>query len=186
MPPVSTTARTTSLRKRRPHGKPPFAGTTSTQSSGSPKFERSEQRQRTARRLEQLGRNIPRTVARCFSPVGDRTQTRGAFTKRDSQYLGEVRHESTPRTRNAYAACAAEVRGHNQQIIFDCILQQRTSNARSFEHIDGSVGRQLGIEHLHWSVDRITAENCWCTAIGANAQLSGSMTRQWQQCQAFG
>src|SRR3954462_11301916 len=43
MPPVSTTTRTTSLRKRRPHGKPPSAGTTSTQSSGSPKFERSEQ-----------------------------------------------------------------------------------------------------------------------------------------------
>src|ERR1700688_3591799 len=49
MPPVSTTARTTSLRKRRPHGKPPSAGTTSTQSSGSPKFERSEQRQRIER-----------------------------------------------------------------------------------------------------------------------------------------
>ena len=39
---VSTTARTTSPRKRRPHGKPPSAGTTSTQSSGLPKFERSE------------------------------------------------------------------------------------------------------------------------------------------------
>src|SRR5207244_8316079 len=45
-PPVWTTARTTSPRKRRPHGKPPSAGTTSMQSSGSPKFERSEQRQR--------------------------------------------------------------------------------------------------------------------------------------------
>src|SRR5205823_1003095 len=49
MPPVSPTTRTTSLRKRRPHGKPPSAGTTSTQSSGSPKFERSEQRQRIKR-----------------------------------------------------------------------------------------------------------------------------------------
>src|SRR5688500_5017478 len=49
MPPVSTTTRTTSLRKRRPHGKPPSAGTTSTQSSGSPKFERCEQRQRIER-----------------------------------------------------------------------------------------------------------------------------------------
>src|SRR5918994_1536857 len=38
----STTTRTTSLRQRRPHGKPPSAGTTSTQSSGSPKFERSD------------------------------------------------------------------------------------------------------------------------------------------------
>src|SRR5215207_9438985 len=42
MPPVSTTTRTTSPRKRRPHGKRPSAGTTSTRSSGSPKFERSE------------------------------------------------------------------------------------------------------------------------------------------------
>src|ERR671927_341251 len=41
--PVSTTRRTTSPRKRGPRGKPPSAGTTSTQSSGSPKFERSEQ-----------------------------------------------------------------------------------------------------------------------------------------------
>src|SRR5215475_3405171 len=41
-PPVSTTARTTSPRKPRPHGKPPSAGTTSTQSRGSPRFERSE------------------------------------------------------------------------------------------------------------------------------------------------
>src|SRR5436190_161558 len=49
MPPVSPTTRTTLLRKRRPHGKPPSAGTTSTQSSGSPKFERSEQRQRIER-----------------------------------------------------------------------------------------------------------------------------------------
>src|SRR5688572_28718103 len=49
MPPVSPTTRTTSLRKRRPHGKPPSAGTTSMQSSGSPKFERSEQRQRIER-----------------------------------------------------------------------------------------------------------------------------------------
>src|SRR5918993_1483553 len=46
-PPVSTTARTTSPRKRRPHGKPQSAGTTSTRSSGSPKSGRSEQRQRT-------------------------------------------------------------------------------------------------------------------------------------------
>src|SRR5688572_15493891 len=49
MPPISTTTRRTSLGKRRPHGKPPSAGTTSTQSSGSPKFERSEQRQRIER-----------------------------------------------------------------------------------------------------------------------------------------
>ena len=42
---VSTTARTTSPRKRRPHGKPPSAGTMSTQSSGSPKFEQSEERE---------------------------------------------------------------------------------------------------------------------------------------------
>src|SRR5882724_10773742 len=41
-PPVSTTAGTTSPLKRRPHGRPPSAGTTTTQSSGSPKFERSE------------------------------------------------------------------------------------------------------------------------------------------------
>src|SRR6202167_2642443 len=45
--PVSTTTRTTSPCKRGPHGKPPPAGTpagqTSSQSSGSPKFERSEQ-----------------------------------------------------------------------------------------------------------------------------------------------
>lgn len=49
-PPVSATTRTTSPRKRGPHGKPPSAGTpaepTSSQSSGSPRFERSEQ-QRT-------------------------------------------------------------------------------------------------------------------------------------------
>src|SRR5882724_7394065 len=45
-PPVSTAARMTSPRKRRPHGKPPSAGTTRTQSSGLPKFGRSEQRQR--------------------------------------------------------------------------------------------------------------------------------------------
>src|SRR5688572_12099786 len=49
MPPVSTTMRTTSPRKRRPHGKPPSAGTTSTRSSGSPKCERSEQRRRIER-----------------------------------------------------------------------------------------------------------------------------------------
>ena len=36
------TARTTSLRKRRPHGKPPCAGTMSMQSGGSPRYERSE------------------------------------------------------------------------------------------------------------------------------------------------
>jgi hypothetical protein len=41
----STTAPITSPRKRRPRGKPPSAGTTSTQSSGLPKFERSKQRQ---------------------------------------------------------------------------------------------------------------------------------------------
>src|SRR5436305_1963298 len=40
--PIPTTARMTSLRKRQPHGKPPSAGTTSTQSSDLPKFERSE------------------------------------------------------------------------------------------------------------------------------------------------
>lgn len=42
-PPISTTARMTSPRKRQPHGKPPSAGRTSTQSNGLPKFERSEQ-----------------------------------------------------------------------------------------------------------------------------------------------
>src|SRR5215471_16440745 len=42
-------ARTTSPRKHRPHGKPPSAGATSTQSSGLRKFERSEQRQRIER-----------------------------------------------------------------------------------------------------------------------------------------
>src|SRR6266436_7538569 len=52
-PPDSTTTRTTLPRKHGPHGKPPPAGTpagpTSSQSSGSPKFERSEQqRQRVA------------------------------------------------------------------------------------------------------------------------------------------
>src|SRR5829696_6659903 len=49
MPPVSTTTRTTSPRKRRRHGKPPSAGTTSTPSGGSPRFDRSEQRQRIER-----------------------------------------------------------------------------------------------------------------------------------------
>src|ERR1044072_8532167 len=49
-PPGSTTAFTTSPRRRRPRGKPPSAGTTSTRSGGSPKFERSEQRQRIERR----------------------------------------------------------------------------------------------------------------------------------------
>src|SRR5207253_6146669 len=43
-------------RKRRPRGKPPSAGTTSTQSSGLPKFDRSEQRRallpRDARLIE--------------------------------------------------------------------------------------------------------------------------------------
>lgn len=39
----------TSPRKLRPRGKPPSAGTTLTQSSGLPKFERFEQRQRTER-----------------------------------------------------------------------------------------------------------------------------------------
>jgi Phosphotransferase enzyme family len=47
-PPVSTTRRTTLPRKHGPHGKRPSAGTpagpTSSQSSGSPKFERSERR----------------------------------------------------------------------------------------------------------------------------------------------
>jgi hypothetical protein len=38
-----------SPRKRRPHGKPPSAGRTSTQSSGSQKIERTEQRQRIER-----------------------------------------------------------------------------------------------------------------------------------------
>src|SRR5215210_3199345 len=46
-PPVSRTTRTTLPRKHRPHGKPPSAGTpagpTSSRSSASPKFERSEQ-----------------------------------------------------------------------------------------------------------------------------------------------
>jgi aminoglycoside phosphotransferase (APT) family kinase protein len=42
-------ARMTSPRKRRPHGKPLSAGTTSTQSSGSPMFERSEHRERIER-----------------------------------------------------------------------------------------------------------------------------------------
>ena len=41
-PPASTTARTTSPRKRRPRGRPLSAGTTSTRSGGSPKYERSE------------------------------------------------------------------------------------------------------------------------------------------------
>ena len=35
-------------------------------------------------------------------------------------------------------------------------------------------------------MDRITAEHCRCTAIRANTQLPGRMTRQWQQCEAFG
>src|SRR5215831_14967446 len=47
MPPVSATTRMTSPRKRGPHGKPPSAGTpvgpTSSQSSGSPRYERSEE-----------------------------------------------------------------------------------------------------------------------------------------------
>ena len=50
-PPVSTATRMTSPRKHRPHGKLPFAGTRSTQSSDSPKFERSEQRRRIERPL---------------------------------------------------------------------------------------------------------------------------------------
>src|SRR5262249_51464045 len=45
-PPVSATTRMTSPRKRGPHGKPPSAGTpagpTSSQSSGSPRFARSD------------------------------------------------------------------------------------------------------------------------------------------------
>ena len=45
-PPSSTRARTTSLRKRRPHGKPLSAGTTTTPSGGSPKYDWCEQRQR--------------------------------------------------------------------------------------------------------------------------------------------
>ncbi len=52
-PPASTTTRTTLPRKQGPHGKPPSAGTpagpTSSQPSGSPKFERSEQQQRIDR-----------------------------------------------------------------------------------------------------------------------------------------
>src|SRR5215470_17356146 len=71
------------------------------------------------------------------SPGRTRKTQEHEFTKPDSVFLGQVRHESAPRTHNAHAAGAAEVRGDNQQIIFDCILQQRTSNARSFEHIDG-------------------------------------------------
>jgi len=43
-PPVSTATRMTSPRKRRPHGKPPSGGTTSTQSSDSLRSERSEGR----------------------------------------------------------------------------------------------------------------------------------------------
>ena len=121
--------------------------------------------------------------AQCHSPYQAASE---APLGRSAVCLGEVRHESAPRTPNAHAASAAEVRGHDQQIIVDCILQQRTPNARSFEHVDASVGRQFGIQHLHWSVDRITAENCRRTAIRANAQLPGSVARQWQQCQAFG
>jgi aminoglycoside phosphotransferase (APT) family kinase protein len=46
-PPASTRTPTTSPRKRRRHGKPPSAGETSTQSSGSPRCARSEQRSPT-------------------------------------------------------------------------------------------------------------------------------------------
>ena len=63
-PPVSTTARTKSPRKRRPHGRPPSAGMTSTQSSGSPKFERSEQRQRIERPRLVPGSSAPLSTTR--------------------------------------------------------------------------------------------------------------------------
>src|SRR5688572_20788359 len=59
MPPVSTTTRTTSPRKRRPHGKLPSAGTTSTRSSGSPKFERSEYRRRIERSHQRPDLSLP-------------------------------------------------------------------------------------------------------------------------------
>src|SRR5918997_7158695 len=62
---VSTTRRTTSLRKRRRHGKPPSAGTTSTQSSGSPKFERSEQQRQRIQRPRLLpGSSAPLSTTR--------------------------------------------------------------------------------------------------------------------------
>src|SRR3954467_6576574 len=56
-PLVSTTTRTTLPRKHGPHGKPPSAGTpaepTTSRSSDSPKFERSEQQLNTRSHLRQ-------------------------------------------------------------------------------------------------------------------------------------
>src|SRR5262245_10103286 len=73
-PPVSTTARTTSPRKRRPHGKPPSVGTTSTQSSGSPKFERSKHYLQPV--LPGLDAEAAGTVARLILGDGDQEPAR--------------------------------------------------------------------------------------------------------------
>ena len=58
--PGSAAARMTSPRRRRPRGKPPSAGTTSTQSAGSPRFERSEQRRAEIDQVRTTGR-LPMT-----------------------------------------------------------------------------------------------------------------------------
>src|SRR5512138_3338585 len=71
--PVSTTRRTTSPRKRGPHGKPPSAGTTSTQSNGSPKFERFEQQ----RQRIQIPRLLPGGVGALSGGSGGGTPEGG-------------------------------------------------------------------------------------------------------------
>ena len=77
-PPVSMTRRTTSPRKRRPPGKPPSAGTTSTQSSGSPKFEQSEQQRQRIQRPRLLpGSSAPLSTTR---PKPSNAVTSGKIT----------------------------------------------------------------------------------------------------------
>src|SRR4051794_15638141 len=89
MPPVSTTRRTTSPRKRGPHGKPPSAGTTSTQSSASPKFERSEQQ----RQRLQRPRLLPDLGAQPLG-LGVQALFLGAVgLEVCAFYLGEITHQ---------------------------------------------------------------------------------------------
>src|SRR3954447_4575485 len=68
-PPVSTTTRTTLPHKHGPHGTPPSAtpaGITSSQPSGSPKFERSEQHSEISERTPFRGSK----VSECGFPRG--------------------------------------------------------------------------------------------------------------------
>jgi hypothetical protein len=81
--PVSTTRRTTSPRKRGPHGKPPSAGTTSTQSSGSPKFERSEQQRQRIQRPHLLpGSSAPLSTTRLDGSGAPNGQFRARVLRR--------------------------------------------------------------------------------------------------------